>query len=157
MEWLTQGELGKAVAKYFEAIPFLPASTQLEGVRSNLRANGVNFDNLIVSTQGTQHQASSKETRSDGGSIDGKSQDANQQAALSKRIDTVCALLGNENVSTRKVILRHLLDLLRTNRTLFHSLIRNGGSSPVGRFLTVDYEATGEISKGKQRFLLQCT
>ena len=152
MEWLTQGELGKAVAKYFEAIPFLPVSGQLEGVRSNLRANGVSFDNLIVTTQGTQQQMCSRETRSDGGSVDGKAQVGNQQAALSKRIDTVCALLSNENVSTRKVILRHLLDLLRTNRTLFHSLIQNGGSSPAGRFLTVDYESTGKIVKGETSF-----
>lgn len=152
MVWLTQGELGKAVAKYFEAIPFLPVSAQLEGVRANLRANGVSFDNLIVTTQGTQQQICSRETRSDGGSDGGKTQVANQQAALSKRIDTVCALLSNENVSTRKVILRHLLDLLRTNRTVFHSLIQNGGSSPVGRFLTVDYESTGKIVKGESRF-----
>lgn len=149
LKWLTEGELGKAIAKYFEAIPFLPVSPELERVRLNLKANGINFDNLIVSTQGTQQQISSRDTRSDGGSVDGKKQVVNQQAALSKRIDTVCSLLSNENIGTRKVILGHLLDLLRANRTLFHSLIQNGGSSSVGRFLTVNYESTGEITKGR--------
>ena len=156
LEWLTSGELGKTTAAYFAAIPFLPVSVRLDGVRSNLRTNGVNFDNLLVATQGTQLQAS-RETRSDGGSttsLDGKSREATQQAALARRINTVCTLLGHENVSTRKVILKHLTDLLRSNRTLFYSLIQNGGTTPTGRFLTVDYQSSGNASKGSRIFCL---
>jgi hypothetical protein len=158
LEFLTEGELGKSLAIYFREIPFLPASSLLDKVRSNLKVYGVDFDNLLVMTQHTPSVFSGKERNSGAasvGSVDGNAAsvvEAKQQNALSKRIGTVCSLLGNENASVRRVILEHLLNLLRANRTLFAALVENEGSSSLSRFLTVKYGSKdAEKAEGKSK------
>lgn len=141
LEWLTQGELGTKLSPYFAEIPFLPPSSSLDLVRASLRSRGVNFDNLqVVSTQGTQDIAP-RSTASDAGSTSGDSRGvashAARQAALRRRLETICPLLENESGSVRRVVLQHLTALLRANRELFHGLVENEGTASLKRFITV--------------------
>jgi hypothetical protein len=158
LEWLSEGKRGNFLAHYFKDIPFLPASFHLDVVRSNLKTHGVDFDRLVLSNQSASLQESSKDAYSEGGStssLDARSvasaQENAQQAALSKRLNTVLLLLENENVSIRKAILTHLLDLLRANRPLFHSLVANEGSASIGQFLTLEYRIKNDPTKTGKR------
>lgn len=142
-ECLTQGDLGIKLAPYFSEIPFLPPSSALDSVRASLRSLGVNFDNLqVATTQGTQ-DGKTRSTISDAGSSSGDSLGADssaaRQAALRRRLETVCPLLENENSRVRCVVLQHLTALLRANRELFHALVENEGMTSTKSYVTVAY------------------
>jgi hypothetical protein len=141
LEWVSQGELGKSLAPYFAEIPFLPQSASLESMRTNLRSFGVDFDNLQVITQGADQEVANRSVSSDAGSITADSNSAStaaaRQSALRRRLETVCSLLVNESASVRRVVLRHLSDLLRANRDLFQALLENEKNMSMKRYLTV--------------------
>ncbi|CAB9501042.1 protein kinase ATR [Seminavis robusta] len=159
LEWLSVGARGNFFKQYFREIPFLPASSQLDVVRSNLKERGVVFDNLASTEEGSaQQHASSRDSYTGSaeasisstvgkGSKLARENERAQQTALSKRLKTVCELLGNENVSIRKAILKHLLGLLRANRSLFHSLVANEGSISNRHFLTLQFSGKEESAE----------
>lgn len=156
LEWLTQGDLGKNLAKFFTEIPFLPSSPALDTVRNSLRALGVDFDDLhVIPTQGTQQDSLHRESgslQSEGGSMSTDARAASwssrRQGALKNRIEMVCSLLGNENASIRRVVLQHLTALLRANRELFHILVENEGATSMRRYVTIAYPGTSGFSRG---------
>jgi hypothetical protein len=155
LEFLTQGELGRNLAKFFTEIPFLPPSSALNPVRNSLRALGVDFDDLhVIPTQGTQQDSMHRDNgslQSEGGSMstDARtSSSSRRQGALKNRIEMVCSLLGNENASIRRVVLHHLTALLRANRELFHILVENEGATSMRRYVTVAYPGTSGFSRG---------
>jgi hypothetical protein len=140
LEWLSGKEV---LLSYFAEIPFLPSTSSLDTLRASLRSRGINFDDLhTVPTQGTQ-DAFLRAVSSDYGSTDGDSRgaavDASRQAALRHRLEIICPLLENESVSIRRVVLQHIVALLRANRELFHALVENEGTTLWKQFLTVTY------------------
>jgi hypothetical protein len=148
LEHLTHGELGRNLARHFTEIPFLPPSPALESVRKALLANGVDFDNLLVLSSGTQHPTRRDGSlTSDGGTCGSsfESRRSEKIAALQKRLSMVCALLDNENSNVRRVVLQHLTDLLRANRQLFQALVDNEGSTSMKLFLTVRFRNSNSI------------
>jgi hypothetical protein len=148
LEHLTHGELGKNLARHFTEIPFLPPSPALESVRKALLANGVDFDNLLVLSSGTQHPTRrGGSLTSDGGTCGSSfaSRSSGKITALQKRLSMVCALLDNENANVRRVVLQHLTDLLRANRQLFQSLVDDEGSTSMKLFLTVRFRSSNSI------------
>jgi hypothetical protein len=148
LEHLTHGELGRNLARHFTEIPFLPPSLALENVRKALLANGVDFDNLLVLSSGTQHHTRRDASlTSDGGTCGSSfaSRSSEKIVALQKRLSMVCALLDNENPSVRRVVLQHLTDVLRANRQLFQALVDNEGSTSMKLFLTVRFRNSNSI------------
>jgi hypothetical protein len=148
LEHLTHGELGRNLARHFTEIPFLPESPALEGVRKALLANGVDFDNLLLLSSGTQHPTRRDGSlTSDGGTCGSSfaSRSSDKIAALQKRLSMVCALFDNENANVRRVVLQHLTDLLRANRQNFQSLVGNEGSTSMKLFLTVRFRNFNSI------------
>lgn len=141
LEWLSQGELGKKLAPYFAEIPFLPQSASLESMRAHLRSFGVDFDNLQVIKQDSDQEVANRSVASEAGSITADSNSAStaaaRQSALRRRLETVFSLLVNESASVRRVVLRHLADLLRANRDLFQALLENEKNMSMKRYLTV--------------------
>lgn len=145
LEWLTQAKNGQSLASYFQDIPFLPPTKSLDKVREALRSHGVNFDNLYV-TQNTQYAVSVRDslTSDGGGSVDGDDKgdlvpaySSSSQAALRRRLHVVGKLFSHENVSVRRVVLQHLIDLLRANRGLFNRLVESEEGSSLNRFVTI--------------------
>ncbi|GKY98658.1 hypothetical protein MPSEU_000822200 [Mayamaea pseudoterrestris] len=145
LEWLTQGELGKKLAARFIEVPFLPISEKLNGVRTNLRMAGLDFDCLQTSAEeGIQNVHHRNSLTSDGStSVDRLLDMTNKQEALRRRLTIVRPLLQSENLSIRKVSLQHVSALLRANRELFRLLIDNEGTASMGRYLTVAYDERG--------------
>jgi hypothetical protein len=152
LEWLTEGELGQKLASYFSDIPFLPPCTALDKVRSSLRLLGVNFDDLqVVSTQTAPYEGMLPSNTSDVASTSNDSigfssctaVDLAKQSALRRRLETVCSLLDNENVSVRRVVLDHLTALLRSNRDIFHGLVESESTTSTKSFVTVAYRGKG--------------
>jgi hypothetical protein len=141
LEYLTSGDVGRLLANSFTEIPFLPSSPALENVHKALRSNGVDFDNLLVLSNGTQHRRGSltNEGSLTLGSKTGSStsRSSEKMIALQKRLAMICTLLDNEITSVRRVALQHLIDLLRANRDLFHALIGNEGTASMKLYLTV--------------------
>jgi len=153
LEWLTRGQLGNNLASFFEEIPFLPSAEALDKVRASLRSYGVDFDNLQVETTPiSQHDSSlcGGDVASDylSSSNGSQGQSARKQAALRKRLGTVCSFLSNENVSIRRVALQHLAALLRANRPTFHDVVDTEGVTSMKRYLTVAYEGTSGSAPG---------
>lgn len=145
LEYLTSGPIGKSLSQSFNEIPFLPQLPHLKSVHDALRSNNVDFDNLVVLSSGTQHGDSSRrESMTSDGSltIASKSTISSRRleklAGLQKRLHTMTMLLDSENTSVRNAVLKHLTDLLRFNRDLFHVLIENEGSVSTN-FVTVIY------------------
>lgn len=151
LEHLTQGELGKKLAKFFKEIPFLPPSPALNSVRLSLQKNGVDFDQLqVTATQGTQQDNSYRDSNSsDAGSMGSSSRStgARRQGALRRRLKMLCSLLNNENASLRRAVLQHLTGLLRANRDLFYALAENEGAISMNRYITKAYPGAG-FSRG---------
>ena len=58
------------------------------------------------------------------------------QHALQRRLQVLSKMLRHENVSVRKVVVNHLTDLLRSNRSLFQKLTESEEAESM-RFLTV--------------------
>ena len=58
-------------------------------------------------------------------------------AALQKRLEMLRKLLAHGNTSVRKVVLEHLIDLLRANRGLFHRMVETQDGGSIERFVTV--------------------
>lgn len=139
LEYLTLGGHGRILAKFFSNIPFLPSSPELERVHRELQSNGVDFDNLVISSTGTQGFEGKDTSGVDlSGPISGHSlQNTTSIRALKKRLNLVCLLLDNESSSVRKVVLNHLTGLLRGNRQLFHALIRSEEIYSRRKFLTI--------------------
>jgi len=160
LEFLTQGDLGVYLASSFLKIPFLPPSSALDSVRASLTSMGVNFDNLqVASTQSTQQDAVSiRSGMSDNGSVSasvdsrGAASNASRQNALRGRLETICSLLGSENASIRREVLRHLTALLRANRELFQALVENESTTSMKRYLTVAYPGRSGTYTGTKRF-----
>lgn len=146
LEYLTSGVTGRNLAHYFTEIPFLPSSPALENVHRSLRSNGVDFDNLLVLSSGTQHGGTLNReslTNDGSGTVGSKtslsSKNAERIVALQRRLGMICGLLDNESTLVRKVALQHLIDLLRSNRDLFHALIESEGSGSNKHYLTVQF------------------
>ena len=153
LEHLSSGPIGKKLAPYFAEVPFLPSSPALETVHKELRANGVDFDNLLVLSNATQHR---RQSLSNDGTLTAgsktstaSSRNANQIFALRKRLMMICTLFDNESTSVRRVALQHLIDLLRANRDLFHALVDSDESASMKLYLTVvfDVHQTSGTSK----------
>lgn len=154
LEWITTGELGKHLAPFFNEIPFLPPSQNLDNVRTALKANGVNFDNLLVlsatpNTSTQQGLSATGRSCGDGGSFYRPHFSSHMQAALHKRLDMLRELLSHENVSVRRVVLRHLTDLLLANRLLLHRTIESQDGASAERLMTVVYSKSTEEDGGK--------
>lgn len=126
LQRLVHGDLGKRLAPFFSDIPFLPSNEALHGVRESLRSLGVDND-TVISTQGTQ----------DGTSTDQSTHDTSKQEALRQRLATVCPLIAHENAGVRRVALKHIVDLLKANRYLFHAIVENEGDTSMKHYLTV--------------------
>jgi hypothetical protein len=125
----------------------------LDKTRQALRANGVDFDNHLVvlpTTQNTQGLSAHESHASDGGSssreseYEGRKYSPNAVKALRRRISILNPLLSHANLGVRRVVLRHLIDLLRANRGLFHRLIDVEDGASASRFLTIEYTSSGK-------------
>lgn len=141
LEYLTTGNIGRSLAESFKEIPFLPSSPALENVNRALRSNGVDFDNLLVLSNGTQHRRESftieeSLTLTSRASSSASKNASGKLVALQKRLAMICTLLDNEITSVRRVALQHLIDILRANRDLFHALIANEGTASMKLYLT---------------------
>ncbi len=126
IQGLVQGDIGRRLAPYFSDIPFLPSNEALHSVKESLRSLGVDND-TVLSTQGTQ----------DGASTDQSHNDTSKQEALRQRLATVCPLIAHENAGVRRIALKHIIDLLKANRYLFHALVENEGDTSMKHYLTV--------------------
>lgn len=140
LEFLVSEERGEEFSKYFHHVPFLPLSPKLQPVRDTLRKYGVNLDpNLLRLTQWKSSGITSREVSNNsnlsGNNID-NSEDVQRREALQKRIITLCSLMPHENVGVRKVVLEHLKDLLRANRSNFRKLAQTEEIEAM-RYLTV--------------------
>ena len=144
LEFLVKGDLGTKLAPHFKEIPFLPPSPALDEVRAALRANKVDFDDLVVHSTGTQLQLHSDPREEsltadvDNSSLttSGNSHSEGSKVALQKRLSTVCDLLDSENAGVRRAVLQHLTLILRANRQLFQDLIKNEGTKTTKAYLT---------------------
>jgi hypothetical protein len=143
LEFLTKGELGRTLAPHFREIPFLPRIGILGRVHKALRDNGVDYDNLLVLSSGTQEGRTEGVSATDtSGTIDSRasssslSDSTEKVAALQKRLNTICFLLKNESRSVRNVALQHVIDLLRGNRSHFHALVENESITTTSMYLT---------------------
>lgn len=153
LEWLTQGSNGQNLVLYFRDIPFLPPTKALDKVRDALKTHGVNFDNLHVFSQ---HALSVRGSlTSEGGTSNGDERNetvltysSSSLTALRRRLHVVRKLLSHENVSVRRVVLQHLIDLLRGNRGLFRRLVESDEGTSLNRFVTVSSGASGKCFKG---------
>jgi hypothetical protein len=162
LEWLTQGSVGKNLATYFRDVPFLPPTLALDRVREALKTHGVNFDNLLVfsSTENTQRDLSARvSATSEGGASDGDSKketlptySLSAQAALRRRLNVLRRLFPHENVSVRRVVLRHLIDLLRANRGLLQRLVESEEGTSLDHFITVSYSNVVQPEAGSGKF-----
>ena len=147
LENLVKGDIGDVVAPCFHEIPFLPQNSCLHQVRLSLKEKNVEVDKFLVFSQLTsdnQNGMSSRESlssKSQVGEVTGKEKvntfhGFQQQVAMSKRLRKLCNLIDHESTSVRKVVLDHITDLLRANRSLFHHILENEENSST-RFLTV--------------------
>ena len=148
LEVFTSGKVGKELSQYFKEIPFLPSTPLLDKTKENLKANGVDFDRLLVlsSTQTTQRVLSGKDSMTtDGGTSEKEDSlprvNANLISALQNRLRVVRPLLSQESASVRLVALQHVIDLLRANRVLFYRLIEKEDPSTTTSVLTVQYNS----------------
>jgi len=140
---LVGGEIGKKLASFFHNIPFLPLASELDPIRTALKSNGVDLDNLLVLTQMTAPNTSST---SDSEIDISSTNSAQLQHALQRRLRILCKMMAHENVSVRKVVIHHLIDLLRANRNLFQHLIESEEAESM-RFLTVINDKVFDSSK----------
>ena len=158
LEFLSRAEFVRKFPKAFSRIPFLPTTPSLGKVHASLRDNGIVFDNLmILSTVTSESQAgtfSRRETLTSENTSSissASSSNGDNFLALQNRISLVASLLYDENSSVRKVALRHLVDLLRANRNLFHILVENEGGSSVKNYLTLVYNRIQNIINKNNR------
>lgn len=162
LEWLTQGEVGKNLATYFRDVPFLPPTKALDKVREALKTLGVSFDNLLVfsSTDNTQHDLSVRGSlTSEGGTSNGDNKketvptySLTAQTALRRRLHVLRRLFSHENVSVRRVVLQHLIDLLRANRGLLQRLIESEEGTSLDHFITVSFANVAQTEAGPGKF-----
>jgi hypothetical protein len=143
LEWLSQGELGKKLAPFFSEIPFLPSSSALDAVRSNLRILDVDFESLNLTT--VQPALTASPTSDASARTQSLVDMSKKQAALQRRLETICSLLSNESANIRRVSIQHLTNLLRSNRDIFHMLVENEEFSSMKRYLTVAYTGKGKL------------
>jgi len=132
LEWLVEGDL----AECFRDIPFLPSTTDLQRIRSSLKAKGLQLDG---------------ESPAD-------------EAQLEARINVLSDLMTtHENKNVRKVVLSHLSELIHANRGIFQKMVANEESSSMN-FLTVVHnssfvpagETAGAITRLISRLLGRC-
>lgn len=110
LEWLVEGDL----AECFRDIPFLPSTTDLQRIRSSLKAKGLQLDG---------------ESPAD-------------EAQLEARINVLSDLMTtHENKNVRKVVLSHLSELIHANRGIFQKMVANEESSSMN-FLTVVHNSS---------------
>jgi hypothetical protein len=162
LEWLTQGSVGTNLATYFRDVPFLPPALALDKVREALKTHGVNFDNLLVfsSTENTQRDLSARGSlTSEGATSDGDNKketlptySLSAQSALRRRLHVLRRLFSHENVSVRRVVLRHLIDLLRANRGLLQRLVESEEGTSLDHFITVSYTNVVQPEAGSGKF-----
>uniref|UniRef100_A0A7S4J226 non-specific serine/threonine protein kinase n=1 Tax=Odontella aurita TaxID=265563 RepID=A0A7S4J226_9STRA len=158
LETLVNGDVGVELVEYFSEIPFLPPTPDLDGVRASLKSLGIHFDNLLVisqvDTQNTQHGSAARESlASNSSGVDSVSKNeknrlqcsSQAQASLQSRLRVLEAMVSHENTSVRVVSLKHLADLLRANRRIFHKLVDSEEVQSM-RFLTVIHEDEDEAN-----------
>jgi hypothetical protein len=137
LQFLAHQDIICRFPKAFSEIPFLPTSEALTKVHESLRTSGIIFDNLCILASPT---ADSQSGGADQDSVNDSVKvlkNGEKVLALRKRLDVISSLLENENVSVKSVVLNHLTALLRSNRGLFHELVRSEGSASPRAFLTV--------------------
>ncbi|KAL3924676.1 MAG: hypothetical protein SGILL_000901 [Bacillariaceae sp.] len=160
LEFLTHKDIVRRFPRSFSEIPFLPSSEALANVHRSLRANGIIFDNLcILSTSATDSQSGGADHDSLTDSIKPSTKDGEKILALRKRLEVISSLLENENVGVKSVVLNHLIVLLRSNRKLFHELVRSEGSASLRDFLTVlvaDGKEHGVITDIVEKLIRRC-
>lgn len=143
--FLATGEIGKALARCFSGIPFLPQLPLLQSVHEALRKNKVNFDDLAMLSSPNSMDDSSRPTGASDLSSAMESKSSTSLGNIEKlnglqmRIHTMTTLLDNENIGVRNVVLEHLTDILRANRETFHTLVEDEGSDSMKHYLTVRY------------------
>ncbi len=151
MEWLSEGESGRKLAPYFTNIPFLPKHPHLQHVRESLKRNGVNCDNLLFIDSQLTYDASGRETSSSTSSsnINNKVSNHNaiMQVALRRRLHCLKRLFNHENDNVRRIVLEHLITLIRSNQDLFHNLVKTENASL--RFLTIQADQKPSIDSGE--------
>lgn len=154
LETLVDGEVGKALARYFESVPFLPEDSRLQNVRDALQRHGINFESLLLlSTQlGSSDIPHSKvesiSSTCSASTDDGSSsfiQTNKLHMALRKRLYYLEKFLNHENDNVRKQCLSHIIGLVRGHRDLFHSAAKIDDASI--RFLTVTLERPSSCGK----------
>ncbi|KAL3944314.1 MAG: hypothetical protein SGBAC_001607 [Bacillariaceae sp.] len=157
LQFLASGEIGKALSRCFNSIPFLPQLPMLQSVHDALRRNKVDFDNLAVLSSPTFVEDSSRRATaaSDFSStMESKSTTSlgnmEKLNGLQRRLYTMTSLLDNENIGVRNIVLEHLTDILRANRERFHLLVENEGSDSMKHYLTVRYKEKSR-KEGNQR------
>lgn len=147
LETLVDGEVGKALACYFESVPFLPEDYRLQNIRDALKRQGVNFDSLfLLSTQlGSMEISCSKRESISSTCSTATDEDRSSliqtnklHMALRKRLYYLEKFLNHENDNVRKQCLSYLINLVRGHRDLFHSASKIDDASI--RFLTVILE-----------------
>ena len=140
-EWMVTGELGMLMSKYFAEVPFLPQTPLLDQVRIKLAQLGVDFDSNHLAQSGdvlTEHVESVEESdcpSRSSASVE-KSRLGSRRGAMISRIEMLCPLIENENPGTRRVVLDHLLSLLRLNREIYSSIIENEEGSSLELYIT---------------------
>ena len=158
--WLSEGELGKKLAPYFGNLPFVPRSRELEPFRKALVSHGVEIHDLHCAEE-LNSGSNEKESLPRGdislaGDSLGTNDEIGKQRVLRRRLTTLFPLLHNENTSVRRVVLRHLASLLRSNRELFLNLLYNERWA-ASDFLTVEV-GNAQLAKkhtGSSRGVLQ--
>jgi serine/threonine-protein kinase ATR len=108
---------GEKLLPYLSSIPFLPRHPELVHVREQLKAMGIDFDELS-------------------GSLTDNDSSKSFQAMFQWRLKSLVGLMGHENVRVRQAVTEHLSSFLKENRRHFVRLIDSEQSSS-NRFLTV--------------------
>jgi hypothetical protein len=160
LKWLTEGDRGEKLGPLFQNIPFLPSTALLDPVRSSLADIGLDIDDLrLTMTQSSSSRLSNQSEVASHGS-DLNSNDKGK-LHLEKRLNTVCALLSNDNPSVRLNALLHLHSLLRSCRSLIHCLVDTEETTCATRFLTVTLDSfsggNGVISNLVETLMSRCT
>ena len=159
--FLASGDIGKALSRYFNDIPFLPQLPLLHSVHEALRKSKVHFDDLAMLPSPTPVDDSPRRATASSdlsSTMESKSTTSlgnlEKLIGLKRRINTMTVLLDNENIDVRNVVLEHITDILRANRESFHALVEEEGSGSMRHYLTVRYNE--KSLKDENRLSIDC-
>ena len=127
LEWLARGAGSDKLPSYFNEVPFLPMTHDLEQTRQILGKSGVHLDDVQLLSQQTTQRTNHQKAAEDG----------QLQAKFFSRMNVLSELVSShESKSVRKVVLEHMTDLIKANRGLFQNLVENEELASM-HFLTV--------------------